>query len=390
MNQMWTQTHPFRNLGDTGILIKLFSGERPERPSSAECGGRVLPVRIWTLIQKCWAEDSAVRPTIDNVLKSLKPSQPAKFLFRGRSQLWQGSSKSTNLNSGFVYAPPSTIITIGEAQIHTRRLPIAPRSTKASAPSSDESLAPSPTPSTRFTQNLPFICQSISDDLTGVPYDPEWKGKSPGYQAWSAHPRTHGFSEEIVNHLQPHIGINASDEEPRPSPQHLTSSTKASRRPSESTLTSVQHLSAIHQKSNLDALDNGDDGKRSTGSLRPNPTYPTLASLEEMFEDQNISTAVIDRLKRYDKNARRAKANSMDPRELVPTRFVFKEPSGTRNTRVAHRLARLYFDLGLLGSSDILECKISSMISERSGQVGQHLRSKFAHNHSNACFPPDT
>jgi hypothetical protein len=138
----------------------------------------------------------------------------------------------------------------------------------------------------------------------------------------------------------------------------------------------VQHLSAIHQKSNLDALDNGDDGKRSTGSLRPNPTYPTLASLEEMFEDQNISTAVIDRLKRYDKNARRAKANSMDPRELVPTRFVFKEPSGTRNTRVAHRLARLYFDLGLLGSSDILECKISSMISERSGQVGQHLRSK--------------
>ena len=50
------------------VLQKLLNKERPRRPEGEIYVQRGLTDEVWALIQRCWAEDPLLRPTVDEVL----------------------------------------------------------------------------------------------------------------------------------------------------------------------------------------------------------------------------------------------------------------------------------------------------------------------------------
>lgn len=84
--QMWTKQRPFPTLGDFAILLRIHQGERPDRPSLAECHGVEPSDAAWKYVEKCWSQDPTLRPPMKDIadyfaIQNVEPSpQP---LFRG-------------------------------------------------------------------------------------------------------------------------------------------------------------------------------------------------------------------------------------------------------------------------------------------------------------------
>lgn len=57
-------------LNDAIIITKLYTGDRPERPTSCDHGG--LSDALWRLTEICWSDDLAERPAISDVLLDLE------------------------------------------------------------------------------------------------------------------------------------------------------------------------------------------------------------------------------------------------------------------------------------------------------------------------------
>jgi len=71
---------PFEGMSDSGAAHRILKGERPELSQSAEDKGFTPQLR--ELVQKCWDQDPAERPTIDEAVMAWKgldgkePTQP--------------------------------------------------------------------------------------------------------------------------------------------------------------------------------------------------------------------------------------------------------------------------------------------------------------------------
>jgi hypothetical protein len=48
--------------------MKVLRGDRPERPTPVVCDGEVFPLCLWQLVQRCWAHDPTIRPTMDEIM----------------------------------------------------------------------------------------------------------------------------------------------------------------------------------------------------------------------------------------------------------------------------------------------------------------------------------
>ncbi|KAG4412499.1 hypothetical protein IFR04_014355 [Cadophora malorum] len=64
------------------------------------------------------------------------------------------------------------------------------------------------------------------------------------------------------------------------------------------------------------------------------------------------------------------KSRDLDPRDYIPTNFVFKGPPGTGKTTTARKVARLYYDMGLLAEPTVVECSASDLIGKYLGHSG--------------------
>jgi len=47
-------------------MLAIMGGKRPPRPTHP-----ALTDRLWTLVQRCWDQDSRLRPEVSEVLKDL-------------------------------------------------------------------------------------------------------------------------------------------------------------------------------------------------------------------------------------------------------------------------------------------------------------------------------
>jgi len=61
---------PFEGMSDSGAAHRILKGERPELPQSSEVKGFTPQLR--ELVQKCWDQDPAERPTIDEAVMAWK------------------------------------------------------------------------------------------------------------------------------------------------------------------------------------------------------------------------------------------------------------------------------------------------------------------------------
>ena len=65
---------PFSCYLDYAVIVKVLAGERPERPQGLE--GMWLTDDIWSVLEHCWEPVPGNRPSVPEVLRSLKRWTP--------------------------------------------------------------------------------------------------------------------------------------------------------------------------------------------------------------------------------------------------------------------------------------------------------------------------
>lgn len=62
--------------------------------------------------------------------------------------------------------------------------------------------------------------------------------------------------------------------------------------------------------------------------------------------------------------------NGLDPKPHIPWAFIFKGPPGTGKTSTARKVGRLYYDMGLLSTDEVVTCSVTDLVGEACGQTG--------------------
>ncbi|TFK32805.1 P-loop containing nucleoside triphosphate hydrolase protein [Crucibulum laeve] len=101
------------------------------------------------------------------------------------------------------------------------------------------------------------------------------------------------------------------------------------------------------------------------------------ASIADLFSDIVGHDDVKRKITEYQQIANTCKARKVDPRERIPTNFVFKGPPGTGKTTIARKMGQVYFDMGILSTRDVIECSASDLVGEYVGHTGPKTRKLF-------------
>lgn len=100
-------------------------------------------------------------------------------------------------------------------------------------------------------------------------------------------------------------------------------------------------------------------------------------NLKELFSDVIGCEDVVAKLERYQRVCGTLKKRNMDPREFIPTNFVFKGPPGTGKTTTARKIAQVYYDMGFLAEPSVVECSASDLVGKYVGHSGPKTRKVF-------------
>ncbi|KAH8812154.1 P-loop containing nucleoside triphosphate hydrolase protein [Xylogone sp. PMI_703] len=93
-------------------------------------------------------------------------------------------------------------------------------------------------------------------------------------------------------------------------------------------------------------------------------------NLQELFADMVGSAELIDKFEKYQRIAATMKERGMDARSQIPFNFIFKGPPGTGKTTTARKIGQVFYDMGLLSTSETLERSASDLIAGYVGQTG--------------------
>ncbi|KAI0451342.1 P-loop containing nucleoside triphosphate hydrolase protein [Xylaria acuta] len=109
-------------------------------------------------------------------------------------------------------------------------------------------------------------------------------------------------------------------------------------------------------------------------------------SCRNLFSDIVGCEKLINQLEKYQRIAKNMKLHGKDPRTQIPFTFLFKGPPGTGKTTVARKVSQLYYDMGILGSSDYVECSASDLIGQYVGQTGPKTQAKLTEGLGRVLF----
>ena len=118
------------------------------------------------------------------------------------------------------------------------------------------------------------------------------------------------------------------------------------------------------------------------------------SNLKELFKDVIGCDEIVKRLEGYQRIAHASKQQGRDPRNLIPTNFVFKGPpgtftnsvsprrvltlnAGTGKTTTARKMGQVYYDMGFLSSTEVIECSASDLVGQYVGQTGPKTKGLF-------------
>lgn len=85
---------------------------------------------------------------------------------------------------------------------------------------------------------------------------------------------------------------------------------------------------------------------------------------ESLFEGLIGFEAIISELQDYQRIAANMRLHGKDPRRRIPFTFVFRGASGTGKTHTARIVGHIFYDMGFLSTSEVVECSASDLISQ--------------------------
>ncbi|KAF3061890.1 Protein CbxX, plasmid [Daldinia childiae] len=89
-----------------------------------------------------------------------------------------------------------------------------------------------------------------------------------------------------------------------------------------------------------------------------------------------VHSTITDKFVGYQKRCLGARRHGLDPREQVPTSFIFKGPSGTGKTITAQKMGELFYNMGLLATPQVIECTMADLLGQYVGQTVPKTRKK--------------
>ncbi|TGO91630.1 hypothetical protein BPOR_0022g00150 [Botrytis porri] len=93
-------------------------------------------------------------------------------------------------------------------------------------------------------------------------------------------------------------------------------------------------------------------------------------NLQKLFADVIGCENIVGQLGQYQNVCKAMKFRNIDPRQYIPTNFVFKGPPGTGKTTTARKFAKVYYDMGFLSDETVIECSASDLIGKYVGHSG--------------------
>ncbi|PYI18999.1 P-loop containing nucleoside triphosphate hydrolase protein [Aspergillus violaceofuscus CBS 115571] len=103
-------------------------------------------------------------------------------------------------------------------------------------------------------------------------------------------------------------------------------------------------------------------GKPETSiSWSPSTLTPTMTERREP-----LPTA----LEGYQNVVRNMKQLGLDPRQNIPFNFPFRGPPGSGKTSTARRMGQIFYDMGILATTEVIESSASDLVAQYVGQTG--------------------
>ncbi|KAI1204096.1 ATPases of the AAA+ class [Annulohypoxylon truncatum] len=101
-------------------------------------------------------------------------------------------------------------------------------------------------------------------------------------------------------------------------------------------------------------------------------------NIKNLFGGMVGSQSLVEKLESYQKIVRNAKAIDLgDPKDFIPFNFIFRGPPGTGKSTTARKMGKVFYDLGFLATTEIIECSVSDLIGQYVGQTGPQTRKVF-------------
>ncbi|KAL4807516.1 P-loop containing nucleoside triphosphate hydrolase protein [Aspergillus unguis] len=89
-----------------------------------------------------------------------------------------------------------------------------------------------------------------------------------------------------------------------------------------------------------------------------------------LFQDTLGCEAIVTKLEGYRQSVKSMKELDMDPKGDVPFNFLFRGPPGTGKTSTARKMGKVYYDMGLLGSAEVIESSATDLVGQYIGHTG--------------------
>ncbi|KLO93636.1 related to ECM32-DNA dependent ATPase/DNA helicase B [Fusarium fujikuroi] len=94
--------------------------------------------------------------------------------------------------------------------------------------------------------------------------------------------------------------------------------------------------------------------------------------IEKLFEGDVGREHLISILKGYQTRVRQAKQLEIDAE--IPFNFLFRGPPGTGKTTAARKMGQVYYDLGFLASTEVIEVSATELIGQYVGHTGPKVQ----------------
>ncbi|OKL58227.1 hypothetical protein UA08_06552 [Talaromyces atroroseus] len=94
-----------------------------------------------------------------------------------------------------------------------------------------------------------------------------------------------------------------------------------------------------------------------------------------LFEGVVGCEEIIAKLEGNIQMVKKLKQVKMNPREQVPFNFLFRGPPGTGKTSTARKMGKVYYDMGLLASAEVIEASATDLVGQYVGQTGPKTQS---------------
>ncbi|KAI1207185.1 P-loop containing nucleoside triphosphate hydrolase protein [Annulohypoxylon truncatum] len=89
-----------------------------------------------------------------------------------------------------------------------------------------------------------------------------------------------------------------------------------------------------------------------------------------------VHSTITDKLVGYQKQYFGAKSLGINPRDQVPTRFIFKGPPGTGKTTTAQKMGEIFYRMGFLATPEVVECSAADLLGQYVGHTVPKTRKK--------------